>query len=73
MLCSTRPEGATSVKIAGGSKNDDSQAISAWQQGYYIGTLESDVAITSDILRNTGTGAVSEESYSKERQLCSTD
>ena len=50
-------EGATPVKIAGGSKNDDSQAISAWQQGYYIGTLESDVAITSDILRNTGDGA----------------
>lgn len=50
-------EGATSVKIAGGSKNDDSQAISAWQQGYYIGTLESDVAITSDILRNVGDGA----------------
>ena len=50
-------KGATPVKIAGGSKNDDSQAISAWQQGYYIGTLESDVAITSDILRNTGDGA----------------
>ena len=50
-------KGATPVKIAGGSKNDDSQAISAWQQGYYIGTLESDVAITSDILRNVGTGA----------------
>lgn len=50
-------EGATSVRIASGSKNDDSQTITAWQQGYYIGTLESDVAITSDILRNTGTGA----------------
>lgn len=45
-------EGATSVKIAGGSKNDDSPTITAWQQGYYIGTLESDVAITSDLLRN---------------------
>lgn len=50
-------EGATSVQIAAGSKNDDSRVISAWQQGYYIGTLESDVAITSDILRNVGTGA----------------
>lgn len=44
-------EGATSVKIAGGSKNDDSPTITGWQQGYYIGTLESDIAITSDILR----------------------
>ena len=45
-------EGATSVYIAAGSKNDDSPTITAWQQGYYIGTLESDVAITSDLLRN---------------------
>ena len=51
-------EGATSVRIAGGSKNDDSQAISAWQQGYYIGTLESDVEITSDILRARDTNKV---------------
>ena len=50
-------EGAKSVQIAAGSKNDDSQTITAWQQGYYIGTLESDVAITSNILRNTGDGA----------------
>lgn len=49
-------EGATSVQITAGSKNDDSKTISAWQQGYYIGTLESDVEITSDILRNVGTG-----------------
>ena len=44
--------GATSVQIAAGDKNDDSPTISAWQQGYYIGTLESDVAVTSDLLRN---------------------
>lgn len=49
-------EGATSVQIAGGSKSDDSATISAWQQGYYIGTLESNVAITSNILRNVGDG-----------------
>lgn len=49
-------EGATSVQIAKGSKNDDSATISAWQQGYYIGTLESNVAITSNILRNVGDG-----------------
>ena len=51
-------EGATSVQITGSSKNDDSQAISAWQQGYYIGTLESDVEITSDILRARDTNKV---------------
>lgn len=48
-------EGATSVQIKGGTSNkksDDSPTITAWQQGYYIGTLESDVAITSDLLRN---------------------
>lgn len=53
-------EGATSVKINGGTNNkkgDDSPTISAWQQGYYIGTLESDIAVTSNILRNTGDGA----------------
>ena len=47
--------GATSVQIKGGDSNkksDDSPTISAWQQGYYIGTLESDVEITSDLLRN---------------------
>ena len=47
--------GATSVQIKGGDSNkksDDSPTITAWQQGYYIGTLESDVAITSDLLRN---------------------
>ena len=44
--------GATTVQIAAGNKNDDSPTISAWQQGYYIGTLESDVAVTSDLLRN---------------------
>lgn len=45
-------DGATEVKIASGSKNSDSPNITAWQQGYYIGTLESDVEITSDLLRN---------------------
>ena len=45
-------DGATSVQIAAGSKNDDSPTIKAWQQGYYIGTLESDVPVTSDLLRN---------------------
>jgi hypothetical protein len=50
--------GATSVQIAAGNKNDDSPTISAWQQGYYIGTLESDVAITSDILRARDTNKV---------------
>lgn len=50
-------EGATSVQITAGSKNDDSPTITAWQQGYYIGTLESDVEITSDVLRNSGAGA----------------
>ncbi len=49
--------GATVVQIAAGSKNDDSPTITAWQQGYYIGTLESDAEVTSDILRNVGTGA----------------
>lgn len=49
--------GATSVQITGGSKHDDSKAITAWQQGYYIGTLESDIEITSDVLRNVGSGA----------------
>ena len=49
--------GAKSIQITAGSKNDDSLNITAWQQGYYIGTLESDVAITSDVLRNTGAGA----------------
>jgi hypothetical protein len=47
--------GATSVQIKGGDSNkksDDSPTITAWQQGYHIGTLESDVAITSDLLRN---------------------
>lgn len=51
-------EGATSVQIAAGSKNDDSPTITAWQQGYYIGTLESDVEITSDILRARDTNKV---------------
>jgi hypothetical protein len=58
LLSSLPGYAATSVKIAGGSKNDDSQAISAWQQGYYIGTLESDVEITSDILRAKDTNKV---------------
>ena len=49
--------GATSVSIAAGSKSDESPTITAWQQGYYIGTLESDTAITSNILRNAGDGA----------------
>jgi hypothetical protein len=48
---------AKSIQIAGGSKSDDSPTISAWQQGYYIGTLESDVPVTSNILRNVGDGA----------------
>ena len=47
--------GATKVQIAAGSKNDDSPTITAWQQGYYIGTCESDVEITSDILRAVDT------------------
>ena len=51
-------EGATSVQITAGSKNDDSPTITAWQQGYYIGTLESDVEITSDILRARDTNKV---------------
>lgn len=51
-------EGAASVQIAAGSKNDDSPTITAWQQGYYIGTLESDVEITSDILRARDTNKV---------------
>ena len=51
-------EGATSVQIGSGSKNDDSPTITAWQQGYYIGTLESDVEITSDILRARDTNKV---------------
>ena len=51
-------EGATSVQIPAGNKNDDSPTISAWQQGYYIGTLESDVEITSDILRANDTNKV---------------
>jgi hypothetical protein len=49
--------GAAVVQIGAGNKNDDSPAITAWQQGYYIGTLESDAEVTSDILRNVGTGA----------------
>lgn len=48
--------GAAEVKITAGSKSDESPTITAWQQGYYIGTLESDVAVTSDILRNVGDG-----------------
>lgn len=52
--------GAAIVQIAATTdntlKSDDSPTITAWQQGYYIGTLESDVAITSDILRNVGDG-----------------
>ena len=51
-------EGATSVQITAGSKNDDSPTITAWQQGYYIGTLESDIEITSDILRARDTNKV---------------
>ena len=51
-------EDAASVQIAAGSKNDDSPTITAWQQGYYIGTLESDVEITSDILRARDTNKV---------------
>lgn len=51
-------EGAASVQIAAGSKNDDSPTITAWQQGYYIGTLESDIEITSDILRARDTNKV---------------
>ena len=47
---------AAIVRIAGTTKNDDSPTITAWQQGYYIGTLESDVAVTSNILRNTDDG-----------------
>ena len=51
-------EGATSVRITGGSKSGDSPTITAWQQGYYIGTLENkNTAITSNILRNIGDGA----------------
>lgn len=42
---------AAIVRIAAASPSDDSPLITAWQQGYYIGTLESDVEITSDILR----------------------
>lgn len=50
--------GATVVQIAAGSKNDDSPTITAWQQGYYIGTLENaNTEVTSNILRNTGDGA----------------
>lgn len=45
-------EGAASIQIAAGSKSDDSPTITAWQQGYYIGSLESDVEITSAILRD---------------------
>lgn len=44
------------VQIAGGTKEDDSPTITAWQQGYYIGWLENDIEITSDILRNVGDG-----------------
>lgn len=51
-------DGAASVQIAAGSKNDDSPTITAWQQGYYIGTLESDIEITSDILRARDTNKV---------------
>ena len=53
--------GATSVQIKGGDtnqKSDDTPTITAWQQGYYIGTLESDVEITSDILRARDTNKV---------------
>lgn len=49
---------AASVQITAGSKNDDSPTITAWQQGYYIGTLESDIEITSDILRARDTNKV---------------
>lgn len=45
------------VQINPGSIQDDSPQIRAWQQGYYIGTLEEDIEITSNILRNIGDGA----------------
>ena len=52
--------GAAVVKIAATTdttlKSDESPTITAWQQGYYIGTLESDVPVTSNILRNVGDG-----------------
>lgn len=52
-----KTSGAAIVQITAGSKSDDSPVIKAWQQGCYIGTLESaDTVITSNILRNTGDG-----------------
>lgn len=48
-------EGATIVQILGGTSNkksDDSPTITAWQQGYYIGSLtDANTEITSEILR----------------------
>lgn len=48
---------ATEIQIKSGSKTSTSKSISAWQQGYYIGTFENaSTEVTSDILRNIGTG-----------------
>lgn len=64
-----KTSGATSVQILGGDtrkKSDDSPTITAWQQGYYIGSLASaDTVITSEILRGDDTNKLLKNAHRK--------
>lgn len=64
-----KTSGAAIVQILGGDSNkksDESPTITAWQQGYYIGSLESaDTVITSEILRGDDSGKLLKNAHRK--------